>query len=81
MRSLPLICILALSAAPALATAPEVPSNAPFLVLADNLDEPKGHIAEIDDQGEVQLHEESCASSDHRARRDSSPVDHKHPPR
>lgn len=54
MRSLPLICVLALSAASALAEAPEVPSNAPFLVLADNLDEPNGYGFCIDTAGRGQ---------------------------
>jgi hypothetical protein len=36
-------CILLCATTSALASAPEVPSDAPYIVLADNLDEPNGY--------------------------------------
>lgn len=43
MRSLPIYCVLAMIGATASAEAPQVPSDPPFIVLADNLDEPNGY--------------------------------------
>ncbi|MEM1079057.1 MAG: hypothetical protein AAGI09_11055 [Pseudomonadota bacterium] len=54
MRSFPLICALAVIGTFAFADAPQVPSDAPYIVLAKNLDEPNGYGFCLDTAGRGQ---------------------------
>lgn len=63
MRSFVFFCLLAASGTPMWAEAPEVPSNTPYIVLADNLDEPNGYGFCLDTAGRNLtdlLHAHSC---------------------
>lgn len=43
MKKTTLVCVLLVSTVAAYAEAPQVPSDAPYIVLSDNLDEPNGY--------------------------------------